>query len=157
MDPQKIDKDGTSSLWPAFRASFSNHGKKKDATSKRSPEGLPSRFLNTLTVYFSQTCTKCRPQASLRASGASKGHSRELPRGSPKSIFEHLYGVFFSNLHEMQAAGQFASLRAPKVTPELPKSRPGAPQEVPKGCPRCSWSPWNPSKSEKIHKNLQFY
>ena len=42
----------------------------------------------------------------------------------------------------------------PKVTPELPKSRPGAPQEVPKGCPRCSWSPWNPAKSDKIHKNL---
>ena len=158
MDPQKIDKHGKSSLWPAFRASFSNHGKKKDATSKRSPEGLPSRFLNTLTVYFSQTCTKCRPQASLRASGASKGHSRELPRGSPKSIFEHPYGVFFTNLHEMQAAGQFASLRdLQRSLQSSPKAAQEHHRRSPKVAQGALGAPGILQNPRKSIKNFQFY
>ena len=76
LDPQQIDRDVKSRFSLAFRGSFLNFEKEKDAKSKRSPEGLPSRFSNIVTVYFSKTCTKCRPQAILWASGTSKGHSR---------------------------------------------------------------------------------
>ena len=140
-----------------FRASFSNHEKKEATKSKRSPEGLPSRYLNTLTVYFSQTCTKCRPQASLRASGTSKGHSRELPRGSPKSIFEDPYGVYFHKLARSAGRRPVCEPQGPpKVTPEFPTSRPGAPQEVPKGSQGALGAPGilqNPCKSMTIHEN----
>ena len=87
LDPQNFDKLEKSGLALAFRATFSNHWKNKSTKSKKSPQGVPSRLFNTLTVVF---CTnlhemqapggfvRVRPPPTVRP-----GAHQEGPQGLP--------------------------------------------------------------------------